>query len=115
MSWWLDFFADLDSLDTARAAAWYADDIELRAGNGPTFHGKQAAAEALAQVCSQLKGLKHEVENVVTSGDEAFIECPVTYDFKDGRTVAVPAAVYIRRTDGVIRVLHVYQSIPGLA
>lgn len=114
MSWWVDFFDDLDSLDTARASAWYADDIELRAGNGPVLHGKTAATDALAQICTRLSGLKHEVENVVVSGDEAFIECPVTYHFKSGQTFTVPAAAYIRRAGGSIKVLHVYQHLPSI-
>lgn len=112
MSWWEDFFDDLDSLDIERASAWYGDNIELRAGNSPIFRGKQAAGAALTQACANLQGLKHDIDYAVVSGEEVFIGCHVTFNYKDGRTVKVPAATYLRRAQNAIQTLHVYQHIP---
>ena len=115
MSWWEGFFNDLDSLDIDKASAWYGEDIELRAGNSPIFRGRAAASAALTQACANLRGLKHDIDYVVATHDEVFIGCHVTFDYKDGRTVTVPAATYMRRPDQLIQVLHVYQHVPDPA
>ena len=115
MDWWINFFRDMDSLEIARSSAWYGEDIELRAGNEPAIFGKEAATAALGHVLQQLQALRHDLGTVVTSGNDVFLECQVNYVFKDGRDVTVPAAAYFRRTDGAIRILHIFQHIPGLA
>lgn len=111
MSWWLDFYDDLDSLDIARAAAWYSDDIELQVAGQPVIHGREAAAAALDSIQQQLKRLVHEVGRVVAFGDEVFLECGVLYEFKDGRKLEGLAAVYMQREAGKLSVLHIFQHL----
>lgn len=114
MSWWIDFYRDMDTRDIDLSSAWYGENIELRAGNSPAVHGKVAATASLRHVLEQLDDLRHELGTAVVSGNEVFLECQVTYGFKNGRHVTVPAAVYLQRVGESIQILHVYQHIPGL-
>lgn len=108
MSWWVDFYKDADRRDIVQASSWFHDDMVLKFANRPPSVGKEAVIGALGHFLAMLDVLNHELGTVVGSGDEVFVESNVTYVYKDGSSLCVPAATYLKRTDGLVSAMHIY-------
>lgn len=95
--WAADFFRDADSFDLPTLVGWFADDIEVRFGNGPAITGKAGAEEAFAGFWSTIAGMRHHREAIVIDGDMAAQFSQVTYTRHDGSDVTMPVASQLRR------------------
>ncbi len=96
--WAADFFRDADSFELPKLVAWFADDIEVRFGNGPLIHGKAAAEAAFGGFWSSIAGMRHKREAIVIDGDLAAQFSQVTYVRHDGTEATMPVASHLRRT-----------------
>ncbi len=109
MDWVAEFFKDADKKEINALAAWFADTITARFGNGPTIEGKPAVVEAFGQFFSSIKGMRHVREHMVVEGDFACNEAIVTYTTLDNRDVSVPVASSLHRTaDGKLDRLFIF-------
>ena len=98
--WVAAFFRDVDTFRIDALAAWLADDVEVRFGNAPPIHGRDAAVEAFTGFFSSIAGIAHRRETVVADGPLATQQSVVTYTRLDGGTVAMPVASHLRRVGG---------------
>jgi ketosteroid isomerase-like protein len=92
-------FADIDSMEPDRFAAYLAEDVTFRFGNAEPVHGRDAVRDVWAGFCATVDGVRHDLVDQWESGDATIAEANVTYKRKDGATVTVPV-VTIYRTDG---------------
>lgn len=49
MQWWIDYFNDVDTMDSERFGAWFSEDIQLQFNNAPMINGKAAVLGCLHQ------------------------------------------------------------------
>lgn len=113
--WAADFFRTVDTKDIDKLAAWLADDVELRFGNGPTTVGKGIARDSLGRFFETIAGLRHVSEGRVLQGDVIVQFSQVTYTRRDGSQVTVPAATKFRRADdGRVAQLWVFIDLAPL-
>jgi hypothetical protein len=96
--WAADFFRDADSFELPKLVAWFADDIEVRFGNGPLIHGKAAAEAAFGGFWSSIAGMRHKREAIVIDGDLAAQFSQVTYIRHDGTEATMPVASHLHRS-----------------
>lgn len=95
--WAGNFFSDADSFELPALAAWFADDVEVRFGNGPAITGKNNAEEAFRGFWSTIAGMRHSRETLLIDGDMAMQFSQVTYTRLDGNEVTMPVASHLRR------------------
>ena len=58
--WVNEFFTAADTFVLENLAAWFADDIEVRFGNQPALHGKQAATQSFKDFWAMINGMRHQ-------------------------------------------------------
>jgi hypothetical protein len=92
------FFRSADTFDIEQLTAWFADDVEVRFGNQPAIVGKSGAREAFAGFWSNIAGMRHAREALVSLGNMAAQMSIVTYTRHDGSEVSMPVASHLRRT-----------------
>lgn len=107
MPWWQDYFNCVDSLEPKQIQNWFAEEINLQFGNTP-IKGRDAAIAAIEGFISQLKGMKHNIGEVLEIGNKIFVDAVVGYHFNDGRVLNIPAGTYMEYNDGKISDLRVY-------
>jgi ketosteroid isomerase-like protein len=113
--WPARFFQEVDTFSVDRLLACFADDVEVRFGNQPAIHGKEAARAAFSGFYSTIAGMRHEADTVVIAGDLATQQAKVIYTRKDGQEVPLPVASHLRRTpDGLINRLWIYIDMAPL-
>lgn len=108
MSWWMDYYSDVDSVDIERISSWFADDMRLQFANWEPLAGKENVRGFFANFLSRIESLSHEFGRVVENEEEVFCDCVVQYNLKNGGVVRVKAASYAQRRDGMLCELRVY-------
>ena len=114
-TWVADFFRDADTVDIAKLAAWFADDIELRFANNPAIQGKATAVDVMGQFYGSIAAMRHEAESLLLDGNTAAQQAIVTYTALDGREVPLPVSSFLHRNgDGRLDVLRIFIDIAPL-
>jgi|SRR6516165_7314630 ketosteroid isomerase-like protein len=85
-----DFFALVDTMDVATISALFAEDAQVAFGNSQPFVGIEQIRTGLSAVFDTIAGLRHDVVNEWSVGDDTIVEFKITYDRKDGRQVTIP-------------------------
>jgi ketosteroid isomerase-like protein len=91
-----NMFADIDSMDPDAWAAYLAEDVTMRFGNGEPVHGRRACRDAWAGFCATIDGVRHEIVQQWEDAPATIVEANVTYTRKDGRSVTVPCVTIYR-------------------
>ena len=107
-------FSDIDSMDPERFAAHLAQDVTLRFGNADPIYGRDAARNAWAAFCQDLKGVKHDLVEQWTIDDTTIAEAMVTYTRDDDSQVTVPVATIYRERGGEINDYRIYIDLAPL-
>ena len=85
-----DFFALVDTMDVATISALFAEDAQVAFGNSQPFVGIEQIRTGLSAVFDTIAGLRHDVVNEWSVGDDTIVEFKITYDRTDGRQVTIP-------------------------
>ena len=85
-----DFFALVDTMDVATISALFAEDAQVAFGNSQPFVGIEQIRTGLSAVFDTIAGLRHDVVNEWSVGDDTIVEFKITYDRKDGQQVTIP-------------------------
>ena len=90
-----DFFALVDTMDVATISALFAEDAQVAFGNSQPFVGIEQIRTGLSAVFDTIAGLRHDVVNEWSVGDDTIVEFKITYDRKDGRQVTIPCVTIV--------------------
>lgn len=107
MPWWQDYFKTVDTLEASKIQEWFAEDMDLQFGNTP-IKGRETAMAAISGFIGQLQGMKHNIGDVFDEGDKVFVDAVVTYHFRNGDILNIPAGTYLKREQEKISDLRVY-------
>ena len=77
-------------MDVATISALFAEDAQVAFGNSQPFVGIEQIRTGLSAVFDTIAGLRHDVVNEWSVGDDTIVEFKITYDRKDGRQVTIP-------------------------
>jgi len=114
MTWYEEFYAHVDAMDTARMAQMCTVDTTVTFANHPPAVGIEEVTGALTRLWSNLAALHHRFVEVIEDGDRAVIEAIVDYTRLDGTTVSIPAATVVLRRDGLIASQRIYIDVAPL-
>jgi limonene-1,2-epoxide hydrolase len=107
-------FTDIDSMEPDRFAAHLAKDVTMRFGNAEPIHGRDAAREAWAAFCQNIKGVGHDLVAQWTVEDATIVEANVTYTRHDNSEVTVPVVTIYRERGGEINDYRIYIDLAPL-
>lgn len=114
LRWFYDYFADVDTMQIEKMAAWFDDDVVVRFGNEPLLHGKTAALEAIAALWANFTSLSHAHGQVIGNGSYFSGEGTVTFTLADGRTIRIPGVTILERRNGLVTRLSGYLDFAPL-
>ena len=101
----------VDAGDATGFARWFADDATYTFANAETLVGRAAVEDATAQAAQGIRGLRHEVDQVVEVGDQLFCRFTIHGLGSDDRPLALPCVTVIRlREDGSISDYRVHMD-----
>jgi hypothetical protein len=66
--WFHDYFADVNTMQIEKMAAWFAEDVIVRFGNEPVMRGKKAALEAIGGLWTNFTSLTHAHGRIISDG-----------------------------------------------
>lgn len=115
MSWWVEYFADVDSGDFDNMARWFAPDIVMQFASYPQVLGKEAVCDALRAWLDRWAGLSHELGPAAIEGNHTLAAAEVTYRLHNGATITIPAATLFEKSDKGITRLNIYIDVAPLA
>ena len=85
----------VDAGDAAGFARWFAEDTTYTFGNAETLVGRAAVQAATAQAARAIRGLRHDVDQVVEVGDQLFCRFTIHGLDASDRPVALPCVTVI--------------------
>ena len=107
-TWYEDFYAVIDSMDSAAMRPMLTDDSTVTMANHPQAVGPDAVLGGLDAFWTTIKGMSHHFKRVVEDGDTAVLEAEVTYTMLDDREVTLPVTTWVQRRDGLIADQRIY-------
>src|ERR1700729_1439112 len=102
MTWYEDFYAGVDAMDTTVVERLCTPDTTVRFANHPPAEGREQVRAALEHVWSTISGLRHNIKGVTQTGDRWVNEAVIDLPRLDGSVGSIPAATAIERRDGLI-------------
>ncbi len=106
--WYEQYFRCVDSMKMDDVVAFFADDIELVFGNGPSVKGRDQVRTLLSGFWKSIVGIKHQVSHVFEDHDHLIVEATVTYTLPTDMVISVPCATVMRVVDGLMKDLRIY-------
>ncbi|MFN3821472.1 MAG: nuclear transport factor 2 family protein [bacterium] len=85
-----ELFNTIDRMDTPKFVQFLSPDGSFRFGNFPAVIGRADIAQTVENFFNSISGLKHTLQDVISSGDKMVVTGQVTYTRKDGSTLTVP-------------------------
>jgi hypothetical protein len=85
----------VDTGDAEGFARWFADDASYTFGNGESLVGRTAVEQATARASDAIRGLRHEVDQVVEVGEQLFCRFTIHGLAAADRPVALPCVTVI--------------------
>lgn len=92
-------FAALDRADVRTVRAYLHDDVVVTLSNQQPIRGAAAFAELYEQVTGTLAGVRHEIHDVWSAGEDPAVwiaRMTVHYTRLDGKTVSLPCCNVFR-------------------
>ncbi len=98
----------LDNKDTNKALSFLTEDCVFQAGNLEPVRGKEAIAKILNNFFPEVKGIRHEMNDVFETGNAVVHRGMVTYTRLDDTTLTVPVCDVFKVRDGKIAEYCIY-------
>ncbi len=108
MQWWIDYFNDVDTMDTERFGAWFADDMELQFNNAPLIQGKAAVLGFLREFTRNFSSLKHGHGQLVGDETSAAGEAMIVFVRPDDTRYTVRGVTMVTRDQTGFRRMAIY-------
>ncbi len=108
MQWWTDYFNDVDTMDTERFGAWFADDMELQFNNAPLIQGKAAVLGFLREFTRNFSSLKHSHGQLVGDETSAAGEAMIVFVRPDDAKYTVRGVTMVTRDETGFRRMAIY-------
>lgn len=111
MSWWNEYFSDIDTLNIDNVEKWLDEEVSVRFANWPEHHGKTAVIESFLSFWTNLKAVRHINDGIMINGNRVCVEANVTFTRRDDREVSVRAATILERAGEKIKEISVYVDL----
>lgn len=85
-----ELFNTIDRMETTRFVQFLTPEGSFRFGNFPAVVGRTNIAQTVDNFFNSISGLKHTIQDIISSGDKVAITGQVTYTRQDGSTLTVP-------------------------
>ena len=108
MQWWTDYFNDVDTMDSERFGAWFAEDIQLQFNNAPVINGKAAVLGFLHEFTKNFSSLKHSHGQLVGDESNAAGEAMITFFRPDDTRYLVRGVTMVSRDQTGFRRMAIY-------
>jgi ketosteroid isomerase-like protein len=105
-----DPFADIDRMDAAAFASYFAEEgaLHFANANADEVRGCGAIEAVIADFFGTIKGLRHRILEQWDVGDTTILQAEVTYTRTDDGQVTLPAVVIFRRAGDLIEDYRIY-------
>jgi len=109
-TWARTMFKVIDAEDAQGFADYFCEDGVFIFGSFPTACGKSTIRDFVAGFFSSLKGLHHELVQIVAAGGLLYIHFEVTYEVQDGRKVTIPGLETVKMKGDLIEEYVIYMD-----
>jgi hypothetical protein len=108
MSWFVEYYDDVDHMRLDDWIARHTDDVVVTFGNSPAAHGKEEVARNIGGFFSSIGGLKHHFVNDWQVDDTTLLEMNVQYTRLDGGEVTVPSLTILHRDGELVDSIRIF-------
>jgi ketosteroid isomerase-like protein len=106
--WVRDFYAAVDSGDSANALGRMSPDIHVQFAGRPPVDGREQAAATMGAFHASHRRVSHRILNVWPIPGGAICEFTATYELHDGSLLPLPSLTVLTCADGLITNMRVY-------
>jgi len=115
VSWWEDYFAEVDTMELDRFGQWFHEEIVLQFNSFPPIVGKAAVLGFLKQFTSGLKRLRHTHGELFLGEGRGAGEAVVTFTRHDDSEINVRGVTTVLRgPDGLFRRMAIFADFSAL-
>jgi ketosteroid isomerase-like protein len=104
-----NYYDAMESGDSERYGAFYAEDMTLTFANSPTVHGRANVIVALSEVLNRVRSLHHDLVNVwEEDGGIVIFESVAVWNLHDGKLISINACSVLTVRDGKFTNQRIY-------
>lgn len=109
-----ELFTAIDRMDASAFAQFITPNGSFRFGNFPPVVGREAIEETVRNFFQSIKGLRHQLSDVIREKDKVVITGQVTYTRHNQTTITVPFCNVFTLEDNLISQYDIYIDISQL-